>query len=156
MIVGSNPTTDANTLQCITRILKLLTKYLEVINMTKQDELKKLLRVFVYKPDGRIDSWRILEGNYEGDCDDFALTLLYKLSGDSLFKFWFNLITLRATFWFCKSPSGSGHLLLKYDGLFSDNTMDHWYSYEDSPHTKMFPLPFPIVALKMLLAKLFT
>ncbi len=123
--------------------------------MNKVEELKNFQREFVYIPDGKVDSWRILTGPYKGDCDDFACTLLYRLSGKNIFSFWLSLVVYRATFWFCKAPSGSGHLILQYEGEFADNTVNHWYSYEESPHTKMFPLPYLFVALKMLLGKFF-
>lgn len=124
---------------------------LDIRNQTEKD--------FTYKPDGKVDFWQVhkKDGPFVGDCEDFALTLLYRLSGKSMFKFWLNLITFRAVLWHCKTKSGSGHLILWYKGgHWADNTMRSWYRELSMPHMLLFPWPWPFLPLKMLIGKVFT
>ena len=104
---------------------------------------------FKYTPDGRIDSWRIINDTLEGDCDDFATTVLYLESG-SLLKFWLNVIFLRASFHFVTTGT-ENHVVLKYKGKYIDNIKPQW---RDSVGFKRkFPWVFiyPLVVIKMAL-----
>lgn len=115
--------------------------------------IQNLARKFQYRPDFKLDNWRIMKSEpYEGDCDDYAVTALYLHSDRSLIKFWFLLITFQAIFWFTKAPSGGGHLVLWVRGQgYIDNWANGlWRDREDfSEYKFLFPFPFPIVAIKM-------
>ena len=108
---------------------------------------------FLYRPDGPIDSWRILKGPGKllGDCDDFAVTLLWRLSNRSLLQFWWNILTLRGVIWMCKSERGRLHVCLKYRGQWADNIYPMW---SPSPRFKLiFPMIAPWVALKLAIGR---
>lgn len=67
--------------------------------VAQADKLSDLTYTFqydyTYQADGEDNSWRIMtadkEGKYRGDCEDFALTLLYELSHKDKKTFWSNL-----------------------------------------------------------------
>lgn len=111
---------------------------------------------FKYTKDGRLDTWRILTGPVKkGDCDDFAVTVLYEECGRSLPRFWFKLITFQAVLWYVTTPRGVGHLMLWMPGKnrgWIDNRLPKWR--DDHKNRKWFPMLAPIVALKLFLGKL--
>jgi predicted transglutaminase-like cysteine proteinase len=94
---------------------------------------------FRYTPDerkrGEKGSWRVLErdadGKLRGDCEDYALTALYALSG-GWFKFWLNLFTFRASIVHCTSPGGSGHAILRYGLKYIDNIQQRWMDMDEA------------------------
>ena len=109
---------------------------------------------FRYKADSGLDTWRIIDkAPYEGDCDDFALTVAYIASG-GLLRMWVNLITFRHRFYWCKSPKGAAHMILKTPRGWIDNIFPTWRERPDG-HTRVIYYPWPFVAFKMLLGKLF-
>jgi hypothetical protein len=64
-------------------------------------EVEELNSSWAYKYDidqyAQREYWQIMkEHPYVGDCEDYALTLLYLISGKSMWKFWFYLITGKA------------------------------------------------------------
>lgn len=127
-----------------------------IVTTRMQSELEKLHRRFVYVPDNtRLDHWRIHRGDGEvrGDCEDFALTLLWQLSDQSMRRFWWNIITMRACFWHVKSYNGGGHAVLWYKGYWADNMEYTWYRTDQMRHTRRWPILAPIVLLKFALAK---
>jgi len=84
-------------------------------------DLEYLAKNFEYKADDSRNSWRILkEDDLKGDCEDYALTALYIETG-SMVKFWKELIIGSAKIKYCKSPSGGGHAILQYKGMYIDN-----------------------------------
>ena len=126
------------------------------------DNIQQLAKSFKYKSDGRLDNWRIMtEGQYEGDCDDYAVTSLFIYCDNSLVKFWWMLISFQAILWRTKSPAGGGHLVLWVRGEgYIDNWSDRMFrpKSEMSEYKFLFPWPFPFVAMKMafgVLARLF-
>jgi len=117
--------------------------------MTTQQFINK----FKWVKDRR-DSWRILDtAPYAGDCDDFATTVLWLECGRSLWKFWWMLTSFQAVMWLCKGPSGAQHVVLWMRGRgWIDNTAPKWALRCSCP--KISPLPLPVVAAKMALARL--
>jgi len=110
----------------------------------------EFIKQFKYEPDG-IDSYHILKEGGAGDCDDFAVTVAYLLSGGIL-KFWLDVWTFRITFHRVKTSNGT-HLVLKYKGMYIDNIKPIFRS--DIGFKRKFPyiiLP-PVVMLKMLIGK---
>jgi hypothetical protein len=69
-----------------------------------------------------------------------------------MLRFWWALITFRAAIWYVKGTGFASHVVLwhrKHGWI--DNQNPIWGQRKDSLR---FPLPAPIVALKMLLGKL--
>lgn len=80
------------------------------------------------------DAWYIMEskdGKFYGDCEDYALTLLYLLCNRSLFKFWFYLFTRRAKLQYCKTKRGVGHGVLVYKSKYVDNIQKKFVTKKD-------------------------
>ena len=64
-------------------------------------EVEELNSTWAYKYDidqyAQREYWQIMkEHPYVGDCEDYALTLLYLISGKSMWKFWWYLCTGKA------------------------------------------------------------
>jgi len=76
---------------------------------------------------GMADAWCIIrseseDGYFEGDCEDYALSLLWRLCGESDIKMWWMLITRQAGI--CgvgPSKSKMSHAVLRYKGEYVDN-----------------------------------
>lgn len=118
---------------------------------------------FKYKIDGSFDDWEILEpnaeGEYVGDCEDLALTILYLKCDKSLKKFWKELIFGKAKILYCKYM-GNGHAVLEYDGVLYDEGFIEGASKEEFEATgkyrfSKFGYLWPAVVIKMLLGKIF-
>ena len=91
--------------------------------------LDDLNKRFEYRAE-RTDSWTIMDnetGPLRGDCDDYALTAMWYLSGKSRKWLLWNMITMRYFLVRCYH-NGNGHLIL-YDpksGCYIDNIMKRW------------------------------
>lgn len=111
---------------------------------------------FVYKPEAA-NKWRILKdlGQVWGDCEDYALTLIWLAEGKSMLRFWLALLTFKYCLWRCKSPNGVGHVVLWARGHgWTDNMLKIFVSgdeMETRGYTQFIPYPSPIVAAKFLL-----
>ena len=118
---------------------------------------------YKYDPEGR-DMWRVLKldklGMYRGDCEDYALSVLYYvICKESWLKFWWMLFTFQAEICGCETKGG-GHAVLRYGDMYIDNWTQNWVSkaqMEELGH-KFWPwyktiLP-TTVAIKMVMAKL--
>jgi len=121
--------------------------------MENKAALAQLRRLFIYRSDGRFDHWRVmrptLAGRLEGDCEDFALTLAYRIAGRSWARFWWHQITGKSLIWFCKTSSGVGHAVLWHRGAgWADNIHPQWQPR--TPHRLWFPYLLPLIALKLL------
>ena len=119
-----------------------------------EKELQLLAKTFKYVADPKLDNWQIMSlTNPEGDCDDYAVTALYIVCGGSLFKFWLDILTLKAIFWHTTSPSGGPHLVLYYRGKgYIDNWDRKWVKKQellDWGYKFNLPLIFPFPAIKM-------
>ena len=113
-------------------------------------------RVFVYKSD-KGESWQIMsgweaDGKLRGDCEDFALTILYTIADGAKVKFWFYLVTFQAIIWHCKTAGGEQHVQLWFRGKWIDNIYPTWG--DSHRHSLRFPYPFPLVAYRMATYKL--
>lgn len=83
-------------------------------------------RHFEYKKDpSRIDAWKVMrykDGKYKGDCEDFALTVLWYYFGENLFKFILNVFILhRVGIYYAKTKNGRGHAVCRVGDLWFDN-----------------------------------
>ena len=76
---------------------------------------------------GSSDAWVIIRkesdsGKFEGDCEDYALSVLWRLCGQSDIRLWWMLITRRAGI--CgvgSSKTKMTHAVLRYKGEYVDN-----------------------------------
>lgn len=89
----------------------------------------ELVDNWVYKSDkeqfGFIEVFKVLKpdenGNYVGDCEDFALTWLYLECDKSWLKMLKELCFGSAKLRYCKTKTGGGHVALEYKGYYVDN-----------------------------------
>ena len=115
------------------------------------DATIKVNRCFNYAADLRInDRWSILDvGDVDfGDCDDYALTTAWLLSGQSTARLLMNVLRGKLDFHYCKTDRGERHLILEYRGHWIDSISRAWM--DESPHRLRFRAPLPLVAFKML------
>jgi len=116
---------------------------------------------YKHDPDGR-DLWRVIkpvEEVYRGDCEDYALSVLYYvICQESWLKFWWLLITFEAKLCYVTTKNGGGHAVLRYGDMYIDNWTQDWVSKAQMEmlghqfHTWKF-IP-TTVAIKMVMAKL--
>lgn len=106
------------------------------------------------------DTWAIMkEPPYEGDCEDYALTLLWLMSGKSMVNFWINVITMQAQLRRVRMKRGGFHVVLKVGDLYADNWTQKFVTWEEMEaqcgHTKYLWMYDPIlVVLKMFISTL--
>jgi|TARA_B110000971_G_scaffold211114_1_gene239080 hypothetical protein len=103
------------------------------MSLDKND--KKIVKDFNAKWEYRLDSeqygmadaWKIIYvenayGKYVGDCEDYALSVLYRLCGESHLKMWWMLITHQAGICLVgPSKWKVSHAVLRYKGEWVDN-----------------------------------
>ena len=110
---------------------------------------------FVWRKDGWLDTWRVLQGKgaLYGDCDDYAMTMLWITAGSS-WRVWWWLLTFQAVpWWVWATPGGELHLALWVRGNgWIDNIKPSWKP--TCGHRRIAPVLSPIVAFKLLLGKL--
>lgn len=120
--------------------------------MDPEAVLAQLRHLFEYRPDGALDSWRVMRigpnGRLAGDCDDFAVTLAFRLAGRSWPRFLWHLITLKSVIWHCTSTQGNPHAVLWHRGAgWADNMAPIWAPR--TPHRRRFPWVFPALVIKL-------
>ena len=126
-------------------------------------ELQELNSTWAYKYDidqyASKEHWKIMKKHpYVGDCEDYALTLLYLISGKSMLKFWMYLITGKAQIRRVITKNGGGHAILRFGDMWADNWTKKFVSSEEMAklgHKKHYWFYLPQdVAFKLLLAKI--
>jgi len=124
--------------------------------------LDELATGFEYESE-KTDNWRILKldqhGKCNGDCDDYACTALYIVTG-SLWGFWKALILGDAKIHYVITANGGGHAVLGYKDEYIDNWSRKFVSknfmqstYGHNFHGWLFP--WFVTAIKMAAGKLF-
>ena len=123
--------------------------------------LKTFNALFEYTSDPGWDRWRIMkvkDGKMKGDCEDYAIGVLYYIVADeSLWTFWELLITGKAKMHYVLN-NGGGHVVLQLDGKYIDNwtldwtTREHMEALGHKFHKRDYM--FYQVALKMLATKI--
>lgn len=115
---------------------------------------------FQYKADKNLilDGWSIMRdrsGVYQGDCEDFALTVFWHLSEQNLFKFLLNLIVLHKykLIW-CKTHDGELHFVGRYGDLYFDNwtkkaLTEHKF-FATTGHRKIMTMFMPVCIPQLL------
>lgn len=104
--------------------------------------VKDLKDRFTWESDGRLDSYHIMpsEGEVSGDCDDFAVTVLYEMCDRNFFKMVMWIVFCKAVFWHVTSARGNPHAVLYVRGYgYTDNWRDSFSPTEDL-HKKRWPL----------------
>lgn len=138
---------------------KEISNMLDLKNMGKH--VDHLNETWKYRYDteqyGSRDHWTIMkEPPYEGDCEDYALTLLWLMSGKSMVKFWFNIITMRVQLRRVITKNGGGHVVLRIGNLYADNWTKKFVSWEEMEklgHKKFLWMYDPLlVVTKMIMA----
>ena len=109
---------------------------IKTITIEMQKALDDVVKNFVYVSDernyGSREAWYIMKQKpYNGDCEDFALTILYNLCGRSVFRLLLSVFIGRGKICYTLSPKGGGHAVLRYRGLYTDNWQDKWLNKED-------------------------
>ena len=105
--------------------------------MTKEEVAKrdKIVADFTAKWEYRLDSeqfgmsdaWKIIysenaAGKFVGDCEDYSLSILYRLCGESQLKMWWMLLTHQAGICLVgPSKRKISHAVLRYKGDYVDN-----------------------------------
>lgn len=121
------------------------------------DTLKEVRDRFRYVADKKIDTWNIMKaksGPLEGDCDDFAITVAWKLAGESTLRLLWDLLTFKSVIWHCTALGGGAHAVLWHRGKgWCDNMVPEWR--DRTPHKKHFPWLLPFALAKLLLGKVF-
>lgn len=113
--------------------------------------LSTLAADFTYRADDAGDCWRILSrsGPVAGDCEDFALTLAYRLAGGSRRRLFWHLLTRKSVIWYCVTTTGGGHAVLWHRGAgWADNIFPTWSVRHR--HRRRWPFPVSIVVAKLL------
>ena len=81
---------------------------------------------------GKREAWYIMrEKPYEGDCEDFALTVLYNIKNRSVFKMLLSMTFLQSKIHYCTAPNGVLHNTLRYKGWYTDNWEFKWRTKEE-------------------------
>lgn len=130
--------------------------------MTIEQCLEILNARFVYKRETVrwFDNWKVLydpkSDKWEGDCEDYALTLMWMLSDRSALKFMWNILVMKHLMWHVKSPNGVGHAVVKIRGLYYDNIQQRGSTKEElkqKGYKFSFPMIPPFVFVKLMLTR---
>jgi len=144
--------------------------------MNNADELKardKIVSSFTskwkYKIDkdqfGAADSWKIIysaddKGKFVGDCEDYSLSILYRLCGESHLKMWWMLLTHQAGICLVgPSKWKVSHAVLRYKGEYVDNWTRKFGGKDKIEKNHTFHVFYGYgwayqVAIKMIISKL--
>jgi len=112
--------------------------------------LSKFIEEFNWESDGFVDSYHILKEGESGDCDDFASTVSYIESGSSKTRMFFNILTGKHRFYWCRSPRGEAHAILRVKGKGYIDNIFPTYRNKPEGHTKVVYL-FWVPFLKLLI-----
>lgn len=107
---------------------------------------------FTYKADGWADHWNI--GVLSGDCEDWALTMLWLLHGKSKTRVVKALLTGKARIIRTVTKTGNGHAVLEYGGAYICNRFPTWGKWRAEYKVKQ-PYTRAMVALKLSFGGLF-
>ena len=125
------------------------------------DAVSEVAGQFDYEADRLrlFDSWHVLteqQGRYRGDCEDFALTVFWRLADGNIWKFLWNvLITHQYRIYRVRDRNGDSHAV----GCFRDQWFDNWTLatkdrdefFSHTGHTLLHIYPGPLIALYLLI-----
>ena len=99
--------------------------------MRKKAAARTVNEFFVYRAD-RKDEFRILSPERpEGDCEDYALTVLDYISNHKFKKLKRRLRKGKAELVFCIDPYKQKHNILKYGKKYIDNQLKRWVTRDE-------------------------
>lgn len=110
---------------------------------------------FKWTADGKVDSWRVLQGQgkLRGDCDDYALTALFIHCDYSWFILWWRVLTFQSMIWLTRTKGGELHAMLWHRGRgWIDNTNPEW---GERKLKRIMPFILPAMVIKVLIGKFF-
>lgn len=119
-------------------------------------DLADFIACFHYRSDRR-DTWRLLrepgpDGLFLGDCEDFALTVLWLMAGRSWLRLWWLVISFQAMIWNVRTAGGEAHAALWLRGHGWIDNIYPWWG-ECLPHRKRFPYLAPLLAAVLLVKR---
>lgn len=120
--------------------------------------VKNLKSNFVYTRDHKFfDAWQVMskqkDGKYYGDCEDFALTVIWKLCNENLFLFTINFLILhRYHIWLAKTDEvhAVGYAQGKYFDNIYGRTMTRKQLKESTDIKLWVPMLSPLIASKLI------
>lgn len=114
---------------------------------------------FNYRSDGRLGRWRVMRdfGTVWGDCEDYALTLIWLAEGRSWIRFWWALFTFKYLLWVGAAPSGAAHAILWAPGRgWTDNILKKPHRKLPAGYRRGIPYPAPLVLMMLILSRIFS
>jgi predicted transglutaminase-like cysteine proteinase len=111
---------------------------------------------------GFFETWSIMDMSkeiWEGDCEDYSLTVLWLMSGEKTSTFVKNVLFNRDyRMHFVKYiRTGEGHAVLSYKGEFCDNIQKKWFKEGSAAYKKYdwkWPVFGPLVIINLLIGKI--
>lgn len=100
-------------------------------NMNPVDSVRYVNEHFEYASDsnryGVAEVWTFMtKPPFRGDCEDYALTVLYNICDKNVWKVLWLLLTFQAAIVGCAAPSKEGHAVLRHRGFYVDNWQRRW------------------------------
>jgi len=111
---------------------------------------------------GFFETWSVIDISkpvWEGDCEDYSLTVLWLMSDKKKKTFLFNILfhpDYRMHFVRYKATK-EGHAVLHYKGKFCDNIQQKWFTKKDEEYTRYdwkWPIFGFIVCINLVLGKI--
>ena len=120
-------------------------------------------RKFLFTPDkkimfGLIDYWMVMKEQNDtlsGDCDDFAMTVLWERCDRDLLSFIVNVVILhRFRMYFAMTKTGERHIIGYADGIYFDNWTRVAFPRKEfldkTEHKIWFFFPSPLMVIPMI------
>ena len=111
---------------------------------------------------GFFETWSVIDISkpvWEGDCEDYSLTVLWLMSDKKKKTFLFNILfhpDYRMHFVRYKATK-EGHAVLSYKDKFCDNIQQKWFTKKDEEYTRYdwkWPIFGFIVCINLVLGKI--
>jgi predicted transglutaminase-like cysteine proteinase len=111
---------------------------------------------------GFFETWSVIDISkpvWEGDCEDYSLTVLWLMSDKKKKTFLFNILLhpdYRMHFVRYKATK-EGHAVLSYKDKFCDNIQQKWFTKKDEEYTRYnwkWPIFGFIVCINLVLGKI--
>jgi predicted transglutaminase-like cysteine proteinase len=111
---------------------------------------------------GFFETWSVIDISkpvWEGDCEDYSLTVLWLMSDKKKKTFLFNILLspdYRMNFVKYKATK-EGHAVLSYKDKFCDNIQQKWFTKKDEEYTRYdwkWPIFGFIVCINLVLGKI--
>lgn len=126
--------------------------------MNLDDAVKYVADRFQYRRDPKwFEFWTVMkerDGVMIGDCDDFSLTVIWKLCEENFLKFIWNVLILhRYRFYWSKASSNEWHIIGYAQNRYFDNWSKRAMNKEDflslTRHKIYVFIPSPLIVIYM-------